>query len=135
MIDWRRLDRVVLSSFSNCGGRQGFIRLDLLFEWTGGAMRSFCPTLTIVVPCYNEEDVLPETSARLDLLLAELVESGRIAADSSVCLVDDGSKDDTWAIIENLRGRSSRFGGLKLSRNCGHQNALMTGLLGARGVC
>ena len=96
-------------------------------------MRSFCPTLTIVVPCYNEEDVLPETSARLDLLLAELVESGRIAADSSICLVDDGSKDDTWAIIEKLRGRSRRFGGLKLSRNYGHQNALMTGLLGARG--
>jgi glycosyltransferase involved in cell wall biosynthesis len=96
-------------------------------------MRSFCPILTIVVPCYNEEDVLPETAARLDLLLAELVGSGRIAVDSSVCLVDDGSKDNTWAIIEKLRDRSSRFGGLRLSRNCGHQNALMTGLLAARG--
>ena len=91
------------------------------------------PTLTIIVPCYNEEDVLPETARRLDRLLADLIGSSRIAADSSVCLVDDGSKDSTWAVIEKLRETSGRFGGVKLSRNCGHQTALMTGLLAARG--
>jgi polyisoprenyl-phosphate glycosyltransferase len=91
------------------------------------------PTLTIIVPCSNEEDVLPETARRLDKLLADLIGSGRIAADSSVCLVDDGSKDSTWAIIKKLRETSGRFGGVKLSRNCGHQTALMTGLLAARG--
>ena len=96
-------------------------------------MIGFCPTLAIIVPCYNEEDVLPETATRLDLLLAQLTDSERIAADSYVCFVDDGSKDRTWAIVENLRESSSRFAGLKLSRNCGHQNALMMGVLAARG--
>jgi polyisoprenyl-phosphate glycosyltransferase len=96
-------------------------------------MISFCPVLTIIVPCYNEESVLPETATRLDLLLAQLIQSGRIAVDSSVCFVDDGSKDRTWPLIEKLTASSGRFGGLKLSRNCGHQNALMTGLLAARG--
>jgi polyisoprenyl-phosphate glycosyltransferase len=91
------------------------------------------PTLTIIVPCYNEGDVLPETARRLDKLLADLIGSGRTAADSSVCLVDDGSKDSTWPIIKKLRETSGRFGGIKLSRNCGHQTALMTGLLAARG--
>jgi polyisoprenyl-phosphate glycosyltransferase len=98
-----------------------------------GAMTDFCPTLTVVVPCYNEEDVLPETARRLDLLLADEIASGMIAAASSVYLVDDGSKDRTWELIENLCESSSRFGGVKLSRNCGHQNALMTGLLVAPG--
>ena len=69
----------------------------------------------------------------LDLLLAQLIDSERIAADSYVCFVDDGSKDRTWALVENLRKSSSRFAGVKLSRNCGQQNALMTGLLVARG--
>jgi glycosyltransferase involved in cell wall biosynthesis len=96
-------------------------------------MLSSCPSLTIIVPCYNEEDVLPETARRLDLLLAQMADSGRIAADSHVDFVDDGSKDRTWALIQKLRESSSRFGGVKLSRNCGHQNALMTGLLAARG--
>jgi polyisoprenyl-phosphate glycosyltransferase len=97
------------------------------------AMTGFCPTLTIVVPCYNEEDVLPETARRLDMLLADEIASGAIAADSRVYFVDDGSKDRTWAIIEQLRETSGRFGGVKLSRNCGHQTALMTGLLAAPG--
>jgi glycosyltransferase involved in cell wall biosynthesis len=96
-------------------------------------MTGFCPTLTIVVPCYNEEDVLPETARRLDMLLADEIASGTIAADSRVYFVDDGSKDRTWAIIKTLRETSGRFGGVKLSRNCGHQTALMTGLLAAHG--
>lgn len=96
-------------------------------------MANSCPTLTIVVPCYNEEEVLPETARRLDGLLTELIDGNHIAADSHVCFVDDGSKDRTWTIIRALRESSGKFGGIRLSRNRGHQIALMTGLLAARG--
>lgn len=96
-------------------------------------MTTLCPTLTIVVPCYNEEEVLPETSTRLDQLLTKLNDKGLIAVDSSVYFVDDGSSDRTWAIIQQLHESGTRFGGIKLSRNRGHQNALITGLLGAPG--
>ncbi len=92
-----------------------------------------CPRLAVVVPCYNEEDVLPETARRLDALLGTLIEDGRIAADSHICFVDDGSRDRTWAVIRELRHGSSRCGGIKLSRNRGHQNALMAGLLSVPG--
>jgi polyisoprenyl-phosphate glycosyltransferase len=90
-------------------------------------------TLTVVVPCYNEEAVLPETAVRLDALLAGFVAAGLVASDSRVLFVDDGSRDRTWTLIEELAGRSTRFAGLKLSRNRGHQNALLAGLLTARG--
>ena len=96
-------------------------------------MTRLAPEATVVVPCYNEEDVLPETAKRLDKLLAELIDDGRIADRSSVCFVDDGSIDRTWSFVEKLHNSSGRFGGIKLSRNRGHQNALMTGLLAARG--
>ena len=96
-------------------------------------MTSLPPEVTVVVPCYNEEDVLPETAKRLDRLLAELIDDARIADQSSVCFVDDGSIDRTWSFVEELHNSSERFGGIKLSRNRGHQNALMTGLLAARG--
>ncbi len=91
------------------------------------------PTLTIVVPCFNEEEALPETARRLRLLLDELVQRGRIGLGSHVCFVDDGSTDQTWATVCGLASSSGRFGGIKLSRNRGHQNALMAGLLAARG--
>jgi len=91
------------------------------------------PALTVVVPCFNEEAVLLETSRRLDLLLGRLVEDGVVSPDSYVCYVDDGSRDRTWALIGEARLRSARVAGLKLSRNRGHQNALMAGLLQARG--
>ena len=92
------------------------------------------PVLTVVVPCYNEEAVLPETSRRLGDLLARFEAEGRVAAGSHVCFVDDGSKDGTWLLIEGLAAAGpERFGGLRLSRNRGHQNALMAGLLASRG--
>ena len=96
-------------------------------------MTEFCPTLTIVIPCFNEEEVLPETARRLDLLLSQLVVENRIAPDSHVCFVDDGSTDRTWTLLRRLRDGSNRFGAIKLSRNRGHQNALMAGLLSAQG--
>jgi glycosyltransferase involved in cell wall biosynthesis len=91
------------------------------------------PVLTIVVPCYNEEAVLPETARRLDALLTRLVEQKAVAPASHVCFIDDGSSDRTWAIVRALRDASGRFSGISLSRNRGHQNALMTGLLAAQG--
>jgi glycosyltransferase involved in cell wall biosynthesis len=91
------------------------------------------PLLTIVVPCYNEEAVLPETARRLEALLASMVDSGSVSRDSHVCFVDDGSRDGTWRMIEALSEASPRLRGLKLSRNRGHQNALLAGLLGASG--
>ena len=91
------------------------------------------PLLTIVVPCFNEAEVLPETARRLGLLLDGLVRNGQAAPASHACFVDDGSTDRTWAIIRGLRAASGRFGGIKLSRNRGHQTALMAGLLAAQG--
>ncbi len=89
--------------------------------------------LCIVVPCYNEEEVLEETCARLLALLATLTATGRISPASRVCFVDDGSTDRTWALIESLAGKHHRITGIKLSRNRGHQNALLAGLLTAEG--
>jgi len=89
--------------------------------------------LSIVVPCYNEEEVLPETVKRLAELLERLSSQGRIAADSHALLVDDGSKDRTWALIEEFSAQSKWIRGIKLSRNRGHQNALLAGLFHADG--
>jgi len=92
---------------------------------------SLSPRLSFVVPCFNEEEVLPETARRLCGILFNLVERGKVAVGSSVYFVDDGSKDRTWATIESLAGRDSFIRGIKLSRNRGHQNALLAGLFSA----
>jgi glycosyltransferase involved in cell wall biosynthesis len=91
------------------------------------------PTLAIVVPCYDEEDVLPETARRLGASVDGLISSEMICDESRVVFVDDGSRDRTWALIENLASGSNRFAGIKLSRNVGHQNALLCGLLNTEG--
>lgn len=85
-------------------------------------------TLTIVVPCYNEEGVLPETNLRLLSLLNRLKCQGKVS-DSHIYFVDDGSSDRTWALIEGQAALDPRIRGIKLSRNRGHQNALLAGLL------
>ena len=84
--------------------------------------------LCIVVPCYNEEAVLCITAEKIKGYLAELTQKGKISADSRVVFVDDGSRDNTWKLISGLSA-DSLFDGIKLSRNCGHQNALLAGLL------
>lgn len=89
--------------------------------------------LGIVVPCYNEEEVLPETASRLLALLADMVSANRIAAQSKIFFVDDGSTDRTWPIIEELSRQHSNIAGIKLARNCGHQHALLAGLYTAEG--
>ena len=91
------------------------------------------PRLTIVVPCYDEEEVLPQTAERLTVLLERLRTAGRIAAESRVMFVDDGSHDDTWRLVERFSRQDGRIGGIKLSRNRGHQNALLAGLFTADG--
>ena len=89
-------------------------------------------TLYIVVPCYNEEEVLPETSKRLKVKLEQLMEAGKISHASRVMFVNDGSKDKTWALISQLHEESPLFCGVDLTRNRGHQNALLAGLMTAR---
>ena len=85
--------------------------------------------LNLVVPCYNEEPVLPETARRLVALIDDMVRDGVVAEESGVCFVDDGSSDRTWDIVCALQAaRPGRFHGIKLSRNCGHQAALLAGL-------
>lgn len=84
--------------------------------------------LYIVVPCYNEEEVLPETSKRLKEKLTSLVASHTVSDKSRVLFVNDGSKDKTWQIIQELNQSDRVFCGVSLSRNRGHQNALLAGL-------
>ena len=90
--------------------------------------------LSIVTPCYNEEAVLPETIRRFSALLDRLAAAGKIDAEKSgVYFVDDGSRDATWALIEQAGDLDARMHGVKLSRNCGHQAALLAGLQSAPG--
>ena len=93
------------------------------------------PVLYIVVPCYNEEEVLPETSRRLVDKMDSLMKKGLITPDSRVLLVNDGSRDRTWEMICQLHKENPLFEGVKLSRNRGHQNALLAGLMTARNRC
>lgn len=85
--------------------------------------------LYLVIPCYNEEEVLPETSSRLKGKMNELIGQNKIDSKSRVIFVNDGSKDRTWEIIQNLHQEDRLFGGINLSRNRGHQNALLAGLM------
>lgn len=85
--------------------------------------------LYLVIPCYNEEEVLPETSARLKDKILSLIEKGKIASDSRIVFVNDGSRDRTWEIIRGLHEADVIFSGISLSRNRGHQNALLAGLM------
>ena len=90
------------------------------------------PILYIVIPCYNEESVLPVTSTLFLNKLSELEVAGKIHSDSRILFVDDGSKDTTWSIIQGFLREDKHYEGLKLSRNRGHQNALLAGLMTAK---
>lgn len=91
------------------------------------------PVLSLVLPCYNEQEVLPETTARLQAMLARLQANGEIAEGSAIYYVDDGSRDRTWEMIHDYAEHNVDVCGIKLSRNRGHQNALLCGLLTAPG--
>lgn len=92
-------------------------------------------TLYIVVPCYNEEEVLPETSKRLKAKLESLMGAGKISRDSRIMFVNDGSRDRTWELIAQLHADDHIFSGVNLTRNRGHQNALLAGLMTAKDLC
>ncbi|PKG28309.1 glycosyltransferase [Cytobacillus horneckiae] len=89
------------------------------------------PVLTIVVPCFNEQEVLPETMKQLNQFLTQLIVEELVSEKSKVLFIDDGSKDDTWTIIYKYSLNHRHIRGLKLSRNAGHQNALLAGLFTA----
>ena len=85
--------------------------------------------LYLVIPCYNEEEVLPETSKRLKEKVTSLITKGKIDEGSRIVFVNDGSKDRTWELISELHKQDPLFSGINLSRNRGHQNALLAGLM------
>lgn len=86
-------------------------------------------TLYLVIPCFNEEEVLPETSRRLDVKMGEMVARKLISENSKVVFVDDGSKDKTWEIITRLHSENKLFSGLQLAHNSGEQNAYIAGMM------
>ncbi len=91
--------------------------------------------LYIVIPCYNEEKVLPLTAPMFLQKLEELIGRGQIAGDSRILFVNDGSKDATWSIIEDLARKDPHYIGISQSRNRGHQNAVLAGLMEAKDRC
>lgn len=93
------------------------------------------PILYIIIPCYNEETVLPITCKMFLDKINELIEKNRIASDSKIMFVNDGSKDKTWEIITELSKQDSHYIGICQSRNRGHQNAVLAGLMEAKDVC
>lgn len=93
------------------------------------------PRLAIVVPCYNEEEVIDETIKQLTGVLSDLIIKKKITNDSFLMFVDDGSKDKTWDKIEAANFRAKHVRGLKLAGNVGHQNALLAGLLHVKDMC
>ncbi len=93
------------------------------------------PVLYIVIPCYNEEQVLPITSKLFLQKLTDLAAAGQISPNSRILFVDDGSKDSTWSIISGLAASDPHFLGIRQSRNRGHQNAVLAGLMEAKDRC
>lgn len=93
------------------------------------------PILYIVIPCYNEQEVLPITAPMFLQKLTDLTAAGKISPDSRVLFVNDGSKDRTWEIINELAARDAHYVGICQSRNRGHQNAVLAGLMEAKSRC
>ncbi|MDE7159217.1 MAG: glycosyltransferase family 2 protein [Muribaculaceae bacterium] len=93
------------------------------------------PILAIVIPCYNEQEVLPATIPAIDSLLLRLIKAGKVSDRSFALYVNDGSRDTTWEILSCTAAENPRVGALNLAANVGHQNALMAGLEQAAGLC
>lgn len=91
--------------------------------------------LYVVIPCYNEEEVLYETANRLEKKMNDMITQNLIDENSRVVLVNDGSRDKTWQMIEELHKKNFLFSGINLSRNRGHQNALLAGLMTVKDYC
>lgn len=88
--------------------------------------------LYLVIPCYNEEAVLHETAKQLLVKMNSMFDRGMISRESKIMFVNDGSRDKTWEIIRELHESNPIYSGVKLSRNKGHQNALLAGLMTAK---
>ena len=88
--------------------------------------------LATVSPCYNEEELLEQSADRLTALFEDLIRQGKIAEDSLIVFVNDGSRDRTWEIITRLHARNPRIRGINLAHNVGHQNAIMAGMMTAK---
>ena len=93
------------------------------------------PKLIIIIPCYNEQEVLQTTSKMFYEKIEQLIHENKISDESFILFVNDGSKDDTWNIICKLANQSTRFRGISQSRNRGHQNAVLAGLMEAKDQC
>lgn len=98
-------------------------------------MRKKIPTLYIVIPCYNEQEVLPITCTLFLEKITGLIRKGKISDDSRVLFVNDGSRDNTWDIISKLAKQDEHYIGISQSRNRGHQNAVLAGLMEAKDRC
>lgn len=94
-----------------------------------------CPKLYIIIPCYNEEAVLPITSSLFKKQIEDMISKNLISEDSRILFVNDGSKDNTWTLISSLAKTDKVFEGISLSRNRGHQNALLAGLMDVKDKC
>ena len=101
-------------------------------EYNQGSGSNMAKILYVVIPCYNEEEVISETARQLEIKMKDLVQKKKISSKSKVMFVNDGSKDSTWEKILELHQKNKMFTGLCLSRNKGHQNALLAGLLTAK---
>lgn len=98
-------------------------------------MYNMKPVLYIIIPCYNEQEVLPITAPLFLKKIADLNEAGKISSESCILFVNDGSKDNTWNIIKELSEKDSHYLGICQSRNRGHQNAVLAGLMEAKDRC
>lgn len=107
--------------------------MNLKYIYKGAVMKT--PCLYIVIPCYNEADVLPVTAPLFLDELESLIKTELVGDDSKILFVDDGSKDASWDIIEELSKTNARYCGIRQSRNRGHQNALLAGLMEAKDKC
>ncbi len=88
--------------------------------------------LYLAIPCYNEEEVLRDSAEKLLKKYNAMMSEGKITSDSKIVFIDDGSKDKTWEIISKLHAENTVFQGIKLSRNRGHQNTVLAGLMEAK---
>ena len=88
--------------------------------------------LYLAVPCYNEEEVLPHTAEVMQEKLQRLIREGKISPKSKIMFINDGSRDNTWRIIQELCRKDTLFSGLSFSRNYGHQSAILAGMMAAR---
>ncbi|MBO6265808.1 MAG: glycosyltransferase, partial [Acidaminococcaceae bacterium] len=91
--------------------------------------------LYMVIPCYNEQEVLPDSAEKIKNKITQLMQQKKISRKSKICFINDGSRDRTWEIIQNLCGSDPVYSGICLAHNEGHQNAVLAGLMTVKPYC